>query len=494
MNKTEQRWIEIDQKMKRYDVEPEGLIDYIERTRPQYLFYSKKKKRAYCSVCGESFAPDKGLRHNNETVCPKCGATVIAKSEGYVNAFQDICWTMWAQNDGDDICLHYYRTVANYGEDFRHPDIETTEQYRDVFGEDYKSYMWWHSNVIGNTSRERWLPYSRRGFWYNSYTSVYYEPHNVRVIGDLSEAVKRSRLKYCPIDGFLNYRGRQPDGSIAGCMANYWLANYRACPQIEYVFKVGFKKLTSSVAAREMRLKAGNNICDVLGITKQQFKRLVAIGDPTQMEYEMIRDFDCTIEEARWLITYLSSRGKIKKLIKVVPLAKLVPYLKSINNDIQSYSDYVEWLENLDYEMNKYNLFPKDFWKAHDRLMEIYYNERDKAKNEEIAAIANNVNLEMHLNGLFIRPARSATELRLEGSTLHHCVATYAERMARGQTLIMFIRKEAEPDKPFYTMEVRDGKIIQLRGMRNCEPTPEVAEFRTEFEKLLKRPAEKKAA
>ncbi len=76
-------------------------------------------------------------------------------------------------------------------------------------------------------------------------------------------------------------------------------------------------------------------------------------------------------------------------------------------------------------------------------------------------------------------------DLKAEGQALHHCVATYAGRVEKGETLIVFIRKESEPDKPYFTMEWR-GKIIQCRGARNCDPPAEVRAFETEFEKALK--------
>ena len=47
--------------------------------------------------------------------------------------------------------------------------------------------------------------------------------------------------------------------------------------------------------------------------------------------------------------------------------------------------------------------------------------------------------------------------------------------------MILFIRKESEPDKPYYTMEFKDGIIQQLRGYANCEPTREVLRFRDDF-------------
>lgn len=49
--------------------------------------------------------------------------------------------------------------------------------------------------------------------------------------------------------------------------------------------------------------------------------------------------------------------------------------------------------------------------------------------------------------------------------------------MAKGLGFILFVRNENEPSKPFYTVEVKDGAIVQVRGKYNCAPTDEVESF-----------------
>lgn len=492
MTRTEKKYAKIDEQMARFSAEPDGLRDFTEQIRPKYLFYSHKAKRAFCSACGESFEPTKGLKHNDMTVCPKCGAALKAKHESRIGKLNDIVWTVWAQNDGDDLLLHYYRTITDYSDDFRHPCVETTEQFRTLIDDKYHDFMWWHpQSRDGRTQPERWMKYAKRGIWWNSFTSNKWQPWAPYVFGDLNEAVKKSRLKYCPLDGLLDsFGGRNDDGTIRDWSIDRWLNAYTRVPQIELLFKVGFKQLTHEAAGNGIKVNtSATNIRDALGITNRQVKQLLKLKDPTKSEYEMIRDFDCSAEEARWLAE-TKSRWAMEKMIKYAPLSKYISYFTDIElDDYGSYCDYVKWIVALNYDLKEW-LFPKDFQQAHDRLMEIYYIEQDKSKNEQIALVADASDLDFHYNGLFIRPAMSATELRKEGTTLHHCVATYADRMARGETLIMFVRREKEPDTPFYTMEVKNNEIVQLRGSHNCAPTPEVAEFRAEFEKSLKAPKE----
>lgn len=91
--------------------------------------------------------------------------------------------------------------------------------------------------------------------------------------------------------------------------------------------------------------------------------------------------------------------------------------------------------------------------------------------------------LSFRKNGLIIRPAANERELVREGVVLNHCVATYAERMARGDTAIFFIRKADAPDSPFFTLELdeKNLKVRQNRGKYNCARTPEVEQFEKDW-------------
>ena len=87
--------------------------------------------------------------------------------------------------------------------------------------------------------------------------------------------------------------------------------------------------------------------------------------------------------------------------------------------------------------------------------------------------------------GLILVVPRSADDIRAEGEALHHCVGTYVERVARGETFIFFIRKQDEPDKSYYTMEWKDGKVVQCRGMNNRDATPQVKAFVEAFKQKM---------
>lgn len=81
-------------------------------------------------------------------------------------------------------------------------------------------------------------------------------------------------------------------------------------------------------------------------------------------------------------------------------------------------------------------------------------------------------------------------ELAAEGNAPHHCVGGYADRVAKKECIILFLRQCSDLAKPFFTVEVRGGKVVQVRGMKNCPATPEVAAFMARWERqILRAPA-----
>ena len=79
--------------------------------------------------------------------------------------------------------------------------------------------------------------------------------------------------------------------------------------------------------------------------------------------------------------------------------------------------------------------------------------------------------------GFTIVPPKTAAEIVEEGHALHHCVGGYVSRVTNKECVILFLRKKEEPDKPFYTIEIRNGEVQQIRGYDNCDPSPMVEAY-----------------
>ena len=171
--------------------------------------------------------------------------------------------------------------------------------------------------------------------------------------------------------------------------------------------------------------------------------------------------------------------------------------------------EYIGWCRELKYDLD--NLFiylPKNFRKVHDRTYKEYQAMKDRKeaarrKRKEALAKKEMEKTKAYLKdilsantgsdnafsikgkGLVLVVPKDAQDIKREGEILHHCVGTYVEKVAKGETSIFFVRKEKEPDKPYYTMEWKDEQVYQCRGLRNASMTPEVKAFTKAFEKIM---------
>lgn len=74
-------------------------------------------------------------------------------------------------------------------------------------------------------------------------------------------------------------------------------------------------------------------------------------------------------------------------------------------------------------------------------------------------------------------------DLHREGIEMHNCVAGYKERIVKGDTQVVYIRKKSAPERAFGTMEISlKENIIQARGYANKKLPAEAEMFLKKFE------------
>ena len=147
---------------------------------------------------------------------------------------------------------------------------------------------------------------------------------------------------------------------------------------------------------------------------------------------------------------------------------------------LSDYKDYIEMGEKLGYDFaDSFVLFPKNLPEAHDQASKLSDVKKNELYNKQIQEAYKSLASKYRFtkNGLTLIPPKTANEIVTEGHTLHHCVHTYVERAAKNQCVILFIRETANKKKPFYTLELRGGEVIQIHGEHHCAPTPEVQKF-----------------
>ena len=142
-----------------------------------------------------------------------------------------------------------------------------------------------------------------------------------------------------------------------------------------------------------------------------------------------------------------------------------------IKNSVKAYEyrDYRNMLERLGVAFEgDFRIMPKNFKQAHADAIKAYNNMKDEIKKQGYhKRLQKLLGLEQTIgNYTFVLP-KELQELKEEGKILSHCVGTYADRVASGETVIVFVRQKEKVDNPLYTLEISDGKIVQLRGNKN---------------------------
>jgi hypothetical protein len=142
---------------------------------------------------------------------------------------------------------------------------------------------------------------------------------------------------------------------------------------------------------------------------------------------------------------------------------ELVDYL-SVANDMKAANDEV-----------KFERFPRNIQKAHNVMNQNSSILKNPRPEEFKAAVEAQswLNDEKDEDYLFMVP-RNEMDLMNEGNTLHHCVASYRDRIIDRGTKVVFMRHKLDPETPFVTIEYESGLAVQVREIYNADVTDPV--------------------
>lgn len=529
----------IDLKMKHIQEPPQKFKDWVWEQGMSFSRYGiyketeKNKAEFECSYCKAKGVVDRTkirLRNNEKGECPFCKSKVTYKAKGKLaRVIKDTSDFIYVDRQEKGFLLRYFWASRQIRDgNIKEGCIEETllEYKRCFWTVEKKSlrkeaYEW---GVYHQRGPCRWIPGS------GDIISAGLYPDN------LPQAWEHTAMKYSGID-FLakNHKGRLPyEGAIPICLEFH---------KFEWICKMGLNKLAGDILIREYmyyslpaNVKLGaNTIYEILGLTKVNTKILQEIDGNTdelallqeaqklniQMSAEEVKEyyevFGCNIKLMREKGNKISFHKffkyfdkEIERYIDKKPKEKLKreELIELKRNMVNDWKDYLSWCRELKYNLdNMFIYMPNNFKQVHDRVAKEYKDLKnrkavaEKKRRDKLVAkkmqklkkdmeeiFSKNIGvdaLNIKGNGLIlIVPANSAA-IKEEGEALHHCVGTYIERVAKGETAIFFIRKENEPNKPYYTLEWRDNKVIQCRGMNNCGATDKVKAFVQAFEEKM---------
>ena len=267
----------------------------------------------------------------------------------------------------------------------------------------------------------------------------------------------------------------------------------------------------------------GDSLKKILGLSDMSEVWMFAYKEGVEIStikhYKMFKEWGIKcksldeVEELEKLISSYNEAEDIKCIEKAAPMKRVIKYFKTQPETergriLSDYRDYLKECRELELNLNDERiLFPKNLREAHRKTSEEWRSkqkeifekrreearekekERQKEMDEKIRERAAMLSQFNYSDGkLLIRAAETCDEILEEGRKMRHCVGSYAGRVAEGWTNIFFVRKVDEPDKPYYTLELSEGKtrkVVQCRAKCNGDMTDEIKAFVEEWEKNI---------
>ena len=454
------------------------LRQWAEKQMESYLFY--KESTGFCGKCGQEVKLDRRkqkITHNKRGICPSCRKRITYKAAGRQPHIEDSIKVVRFQKTNLGIAaiesLVVKKSFAENKESVRIADrfiwfIEENYKLFNELAEESSEETYWYDTGTMNTGKAR----------------IY--------LKNLKQIIKGTWLSHSGIDVVASWKGKQEQYEMI-------IENYMQNPQLELVIKANMRKLTRQLWNYDRFLNKGTKLNEVLGLTKANMRKA--------------RDYDLGRDEIRVLrndpdgklsndeVIALANAGchYLTALRTFTTIKKIANYTQK-GHDAGIWVDYLKMAKDLGYNMkDKAVLFPRKLKDKHDDLAKIMKiqgdNIREKKYQQRIPELKALYSYETSKYKIIV--PESLKVIVEEGQNLHHCVGTYTEKVAEGETDILFIRKQGEEDASYYTMEVKNLEIIQYRGAYNNlhnNPVPkEIDQFVKQFHNALIKRARKAA-
>ncbi len=481
-----------------------NMIDYCDKeVLPHYIFYKtiKKTQHGYCSYCKKEFTTT-SLIEGKMYACPICKSECKVKAAGRKRTRMiDLGYFVYyKKSKADPKVMVVYGVIAVKDYTINYKNVETKFTFKSLYLLSPNGCSFYRRLAFYNQCNEFYAyHWEKAGSIYSEFNKDYIANiHHGYSRDSIKEAVKDTPLSWC---GWEEYDHED--------MIKFF-ALYLKYPVIEYLTKLGLERLVEEKLNNNRTYNAinwrGNTLYKVLKLTKSDLKEIKEKN--LELTFEILATFrmgikynsNFTLSEAQILSEKIMYYGNYKTVIaalKYCSLRKFISYAErqyeagknkhyySESQVFSTWGDYHSDCISLALDLNKDNIvFPKNLYQAHQNTIKQIKIKEDKDLNKKIKERLKMLNKKytFEYNNFLIRPAKDSLELIEEGKALSHCVGTYAKKYADGKTVILLIRTLLEPEKPYYTVEIINNKIIQIRGKYNCLPDEAIKEFLKEFE------------
>ena len=513
--------------------EGEGTID------DNFLLFKRQGKTSevYCTYCGATYETTEKMLHNagrkthwgyekkHRGFCRECRNYFDTKSWRKQERLRTSSWVVLPQVAGGYISMRSFEVTKKFlkktalgGEEKWEEETYIREDSR-IFTdpqsfESVDSFRWEIVDSISRTEacwrRVRGTDYSRSRY-----------PYQIQ-FGNMYMLNAEEICRTAGMQKFLyeKCRGSQQDSP------QRMLIEIAKRKYLEYLYKAGLNRVAEAAVSKSwmkcMKLKEdAHNLKELLGIDGQMLRTMKDIDG----HYEMIetlkeiarRREKVDIETLRDMNENEVFIGHLLTEKTGMTVQRTMNYLRkqakkenrSLPAILSEYRDYLSIAEQLECDTKDEIICrTPDLKRMHDRYSE-YYNQnkdqiRERNADKKYAGIKENSeknqeHFAYEKEGLLILVPGSASDIIREGREQHHCVGAsnlYMERMQKGESYILFLRKKEEPEKPYYTLEVTwDGRVRQSYGAFDRKPDQEkIDNWLRFFSRAVKKRKEKGGA
>ncbi len=486
------------------------FVEPLDEQDPFALGYGIKGKRFFCTSCRESFGvskrhtgPEKELlkkTHGQTVICPRCGERVTLLVKGRyrtgrsLDESRNIVVFRNTEHGLFASAAHAYVTYEGGGYGIEEePTLIINERAFYLFRLGACA-MWKNRGgywFCGGYEPPRWEmsknviePFAvqpARGYS-DGYDGGYY------VFG--LDELDNSDVRY---NAFRDYCGMDlTDGEYIRKLLTY-LGEYTGRPQLEMISRLKLFDIVEDLIYRhktnartinwkarcpsdllkldkaETRvfLKMGGTLDDL-----REYQQERRAGNPVSLSESLKMTESCGgIENKKTAREFAERHGfELKTLCNY--FTRTAEKTKRRNAHVFGmWKDYIDAAQSCGLDLRVQTVaMPKDMIGQHDRItaQARYLSNREKIEayqKNRLPALRKKYMFEM--DGLMIVVPQDDEEIIREGKALRHCVGGYAERHLSGKTDILFLRSTEEPNTPLYTIEMREGKLIQAHGYKN---------------------------
>lgn len=438
-----------------------------------YVYSKYGAKTGWCTYCEDMVALKAKPLHGKTGTCPKCHKPITYKSSGKIKTLTTGYYDVQlVQNiDGGIVIRHFCVSKGWHGS--LNATLYIHENARTLIVDGIKRQYFWelYKNVEHRWCKEDF------GNYYGWQNGLIY-PGNMHHLS-------KTGLIHSALPDVVKH-DRETSAAVAD-----WIDAERHNTNIERCAKVGLYQLADDMVKGKAHIKNHNatELTKALGIDRMRLSRLVAQnGGYLYLSYLQFEKAHNTIYSDDMLLNLTREKlhpADLNIMLKNMTLVKAYNYLvkqsdekdkNQLSQALTTYCDYMNMAEKLKMDTSSEQIFkPKNLKKAHDQAVDMLNKKGWEGTAKEAAKKFPKVNKELPRLSKYeykgsayqIVAPRTITDIVREGSLLGHCIHTcdfYYQRIETRESFIMFLRKNDDPEKPWYTLECEpSGNIRQKR-------------------------------